>query len=230
MSQLSERKCAGGRARDLRCGRRGRGFPASKRPRVLQACSNHDTFQSTSLFQGMCRHFENSQSACRCVTQQLHFALQTKLRILFAHPQLTEVPEEAGPMRRGARLGPKRLACVEPKYSAERPQRTYTMPALIMSRLEERSQELSGEPFRGGRKCIRLDLTVSDPGPDRSGRYLLLREACSLCRLFPRGSRLYFLQPAQDTLALAHPFKPRSAVALAFPAFKKQLSPTIFNQ
>ena len=38
--------------------------------------------------------------------------------------------------------------------------------AIITPRLEEGSQELSGERFSGGLTCVRLDSVVADPNAD----------------------------------------------------------------
>ena len=153
-------------------------------------CSNNDTFQGTNSFQRMSRDLKLCQSTCLGVAHC--FTLRFKPRWGIFHPDFTKVfkkPRHDPPMHRGARLGPSRRACVEPLYSAERPQTTYTIPS-------------SGGAWKTGpRSCLvsHSAVAVSAPGwirpsripmRTRSGRYLLLRKASCFCRLCPRLSSM----------------------------------------
>ena len=184
--ELSERRCEGGRERGFGRSRRGRCCPTSWTPRVLQAgahvrimirskaqaCSNEcfDTLRTVS-------------PPAECVTQHSHFALQTGLGILNAHPQLTKVFEEPGhcPTDASGRTSRPETTGLSGtnEFSRAATENVIRCPNQVVPGREPVAASASGwtQPSRI------LVLT-------RSGRCLLLREASSVCR-FPRVSRVY---------------------------------------
>ena len=136
---------------------------AGGRPR-----SNDHTFQNTGLFQGMSRELKNRQSTSWSVAQQLHFAVQAKLRIFLSlsHQDFQKKKTRHGPANgpRGASWAKSTGLWRANTFSSTTTE--YIHIALIGWRMEERSQELSGEPLCCGRECTRMDSAISDPSAD----------------------------------------------------------------
>ena len=103
------------------------------------------------------------------------------------HPHAHPHPHPPTHPHTQARLGPKRQAYVEPTYSAERAQRTITMPSSCRAwKRCPRSALVSHSAVAASASSWTRPSRI--PVRTRSRRYLLLREASSLCRLFSRVS------------------------------------------